>query len=164
MKSRIRCLLIIVIIFGVGCDNSDNQINLFLNPSLAFDFNKISVKVKVDEDIILDTVIENKHIDESLFIKKLSYKSTKNGLLHIEINDKKKDINLTHELSKCIDVFLRYDDHSLIFKEAKKIESERSDQHLPADFKQLFDSIKATSGNKYHQIIFNIKEGDCNNR
>lgn len=162
MKSRIRRLLIIVVIFCVGCNNYDNQINLFINPSQAFGFNKISVKVKVDEDLILDTVIENKHIDESLFIKKISYKSTKNRFLHIAINDKKKDLNLTHKLSKCADVFVRYDDHSLIFNEAGKIESERAEQHLPADFKQLFDSIKATSSNKYHQITFNIKEGDCN--
>lgn len=164
MKCRIRCFLIIVIIFNIGCNSSDNQINLFFNPSLAFDFNKISFRVKIDEDVILDTVIENRHIDENLFIKKISYKPIGKGLLQIEINDKKKDINPAHELSKCIDIFLRYDDHSLIFKEVKKIESERADQHMPADFKQLFDSIKAISNNRYHQILFNVKEGDCNSR
>ena len=70
MKCTIRCFLIVVIIFSIGCDSSDNQIHLFFNPSLAFDLNKISVRVKIDEDLILDTLIENKHIDESLFLKK----------------------------------------------------------------------------------------------
>lgn len=156
--------LIVAIISSIGCSSSDNQINLFFNPSLAFDLNEISVRVKIDNDVILDTLIKNDHIDESLFLKSFSYKSTKNGLLYVEINGKRKDINRVHGLSKCTDIFLKYDDHSLIFKEARKIENERADRHAPTNFKQLFDSIKASSNNKYHQVIFNMKEGNCNRR
>jgi len=160
MKYKIKYFLI-AIIFAVGCHRTDNQINLFFNPSLAFNLNEISVKVKVDDQIILDTLIENRHIDKSLFIKSFNYKPNKNTLLRVEINGKKKDINRIHGFSRCTDIFLRYDDHSLIFKEAKKIETSRIDQHIPADFKELFDSIKASSSNKYHQITFNIKNGKC---
>ena len=164
MRCRKRYFLIVVIISSLGCGSSDNQINLFFNPSSAFDLDKIPVKVKINDDIILDTLIENRHVDESLLIKKISYRPIKNMLLHVEINGKKKDITGTRGLSKCTDVFLEYDDHSIIFEEVMKIERERAIQDISSDFKQLFDSIKATSSNKYHQTTFYIKEGKCNNK
>lgn len=160
MGYKIKYFLI-AIVLALGCGRTDNQINLSFNPSQAIDLNKIPVKVKVDDQIILDTLIENRHVDKSLFIKRFNYQPNKNALLHVEINGKKKNIKGMYGLPKCTDIFLDYDDHSLIFKEIKGIEILRADQHMPADFKQLFDSIKASSGNKYHNITFSIREGEC---
>lgn len=63
-------------------------------------------------------------------------------------------------LSICTDVFLRYDDHTLIFDELEKIEIERSAVLPTADFRKLFDSIKVASDKRFHEITFNIKEGE----
>jgi hypothetical protein len=99
-----------------------------------------------------------------LFIKNVHYKPEKNELLQVEINGKKKDVLRMRGLSRCADVFLRYDDHILISEEVKKIEIKRSVSLIPADYRRLFDSIKVASGKRYYQISFNIKEGECDRR
>lgn len=155
MKNKIGFWL--VCILCIGCKPMDDQIKVYFDPSGAIYLEKIPLILKVDDQIILDTVVENSHVNKSLFM--ISLKKPQNGgALFAEVNGKKKLIKQLSELSiKCTDVFLGYDDHSLIFKEARKIEIEKEDEHIPTDFKQLFDSIKASSGNKYHQITVNIK-------
>ena len=155
-------LSIFIIISAAGCSRSDHQINLFFNPASAFSLEKISVKVKIDNRIVLDTLIENRHIDNSLFIRNIHYKPGKNELLQVEINGKKKDIQRMQGFSKCTDIFLRYDDHTLIFDEADRIQ--RSVSLIPADYGRLFDSIKVASGKRFHEISFSIKEGECDRK
>lgn len=164
MKNEIGFWIIFIIILNIGCKSVDNEIRVYFDPSGATYLDKIPLILKVDDQIILDTIVENRHINRNLLM--ISFKKSENDrALSAEINGKQKFIQQLSEISlKCTDIFLGYDDHLLIFKEVKKIEMEREGRHLPSDFKQLFDSIKASSGNKYHQIIFNIKEGKCNTR
>ena len=109
----------------------------------------------------MDTIVENSHINSDVFLVSLR-KAQNEGALFADINGKKAFIKQLREVSiNCTDVFLGYDDTSLIFKEARRIEIEKQDRNIPVDYKQLFDSIKATSGKKYHQIKFNIKKGKC---
>jgi hypothetical protein len=162
MKNESVFWIIFIFIFNVGCKPADNQIRVYFDPSGATYLDKIPLIIKIDDQTILDTVVENGHVNKSSLM--ISFNSSQNdGALSAEINGKQKFIQQLSEISlKCTDIFLGYDDHLLIFKEVKKIEIEREDKHIPSDFKQLFDSIKASSGNKYHQIIFNVKEGKCN--
>ncbi|WEK18815.1 MAG: hypothetical protein P0Y49_18730 [Candidatus Pedobacter colombiensis] len=159
MKNKLGLWL--ACILYIGCIPVEPQIKVYFDPSGATYLEKIPLILRVDDRIILDTVVENSHVNKSLLM--ISFKKNRNdGVLFAEVNGKKELIKQLNEVSiKCTDVFLGYDDHSLIFKEARKIEIEKKDKHIPTDFKQLFDSIKASSGNKYHQINFNIKEGDC---
>ena len=112
----------------------------------------------------MDTLIENGRVDCSLFIKNFHYKPEKNELLHVEINGKKKEVQRMQGLSRCTDVFLSYDDHTLIFDEMEKIEKKRSIVLATAEFRKLFDSIKVASGTRYHEITFNVKEGECDRK
>lgn len=148
----------------IGCGHSDHQIDLFFNPARAVDFDHILLKIKIGDQIIVDTLVENPHVDNSLFIQSYRYSPEKKGMLSVEINGKKKDIVQIHSLLKCASVFLRYDDHSLIFEEVGRIETERSSNLTTPDFRRLIDSIKSSTGSKYHQITFNIKDGDCSSR
>ena len=162
MKNKIGFWL--VCILCMGCKPMDDQIKVYFDPSGAAYLEKIPLILKVNDQVILDTVVENNHVNKSLFM--ISFKKSQNGgALFAEVNGKKAFIKQLSELSiKCTDVFLGYDDHSLIFKEARKIEIEKEDEPIPTDFKQLFDSLKASSGNKYHQITFDIKDGNCNRK
>ncbi|RQO73961.1 hypothetical protein DBR43_00710 [Pedobacter sp. KBW06] len=156
--------IIFIIICATGCGRSDHQINLFFNPAGAFFLDRITVKVKIDNRIILDTLIENRHVDFSLFLKNVHYRPEKNELLHVEINGKKKDVLRMSGLSGCTDIFFGYDDHSLIFEAVEKIEMKRSTALIPADSRKLFDSIRIASGKRFHEISFNIKEGECDRK
>ncbi len=142
----------------ISCKPVDNQINIYFDPSGAFNIEKIPLILKVNNQIILDTVVENSHVNKSLFM--ISYKMHRNdGALFAEVNGKKQFIKQFSEVSMgCTDVFLGYDDHSLIFEEARKIEIEKENKRILTDFKQLVDSIIVSSGNKYHQITSHIKE------
>lgn len=156
--------IIFMIISAAGCGRSDHQINLFFNPAGAFSLEKVSFKVKIGNRIIVDTLVENERIDHSLFIKNFHYEPEKNELLHVEINGKKKEVQRMQSLSGCSDIFLRYDDHTLIFDELEKIEKKKSIILTTAEYRQLFDSIKVASGTQYHEITFNVKEGECDDK
>jgi len=53
-------------------------------------------------------------------------------------------------------------DHSLIFDEVRKIEANRSDNLIPTNMKQLFDSIKASSqSNSYDIIKYKLESNNC---
>ena len=156
--------IIFIMIFAAGCGRSDHQIDLFFNPAGALSLEKVSFKVKIGNRIIVDTLVENERVDRSLFIKNFHYKPKKNELLHVEINGKKKEVKRMQGFSRCTDVFLRYDDHTLIFDELGKIEKKRSIVLTTAEFRKLFDSIKVASGTRYHEITFNVKEGECDRK
>lgn len=162
MKNRV--VLWLICILYIGCKPEDPQINVYFDPSSAFSFEKIPLVLKVDDRIVLDTVVENSHVNNSLLM--MSFKKSRNDrALFAEVNGKTElVIKLNAVTTKCTDVFLGYDDHLLIFEEAKKIETEKEVRHIPVGFKQLFDSIIASSGTKYHQVTFHVKEGDCNSK
>ncbi len=132
----------------------------YFNPSSAFDLEKIHVKVKINDKIILDTVVDNCHIDSSVFLGEFVYRVT--DRIVFEINGKATSLGQAQKIKvRCASVFIRYDDHSLILEEVNKIEDKRAYKGLPSRFKQLFDSVKASSGIKYHQLTLSIHE-ECN--
>ncbi|MCJ0743868.1 hypothetical protein [Pedobacter montanisoli] len=117
-----QILLLSSICIVLGCTKPYKTINLYIDPSQAFDYNIIHVKTKLNNEIVLDTLIENKHIAYSYFIKSLDYDK---GKLLVEVNGKIKNIELLKNVSQCTDIFIKYDDHSLLYKAASEIENRK---------------------------------------
>ena len=96
-------------------------------------------------------------------MKSLNHRIQKQDAISVTINGKNRVIKNVGSLGlKCMDVFLGYDDHSLIFKKLKKVEFQRGSLD-DSKYKQLFDSIRVSSGTKYHEVLVRISQGKCNN-
>ena len=162
MKLRYWCLSLLLIVLNTGCLRLENHINFYFDASGAFNLDKLSVVIMIDDQTILDTVIENAHTNKSVFIKSLTYKIHRKDMVSVVINGKKMVVgNLGAMEAKCADIFLGYDDHSLILKELSKIEAEKG-ALSNTEGKRLYDSIKISSGKKYDLILVDMKEGACN--
>ncbi len=156
-----KLFIFIILISLIGCKNSGKQMRLFFNPSHSRDLKKIHVNAKVNETIVLDTMLNNNYIDKSYLLKALHLNSS-DSVLTLEINSKIRIIKI-HENSKtCIDVFSFYDDHAIIDSIFLEIEKYKVGKGTIANYSQIIDSIKKSSiVGYYDKIILNIKPLKC---
>ena len=163
MKLHLLGLIVLLVIIITGCQRSANQTNFYFDASSAFSIDKIALVIKINDNSVLDTVVKNLHINHSLLLKSLNHRIQKQDAISVTINGKNRVIKNVGSLGlKCMDVFLGYDDHSLIFKKLKKVEFQLGSLD-DSKYKQLFDSIRVSSGTKYHEVLVRISRGKCNN-
>lgn len=157
-----RLLAVIVAIVIIGCKNSNRNVRLFFNPSHAFNVEEIHLIAKINNMIIVDTILNNDHIDKSHLIKNVNFELKNDDIFYLKINDKIKSIKGSDFGKDCLDIFTFYDDHTAINNVASEMEAKKNNKGLIADYKQIVDSLKKISENNfYDKIEINIKPRNC---
>jgi hypothetical protein len=149
----------------ISCNSSNKNVvgcAIFLNPSQAFYSKEVHFKAKLDEKLILDTIVRNKRVDESQLLRCLFFDKSEVQALSIDINGKKKSFNLSPRDAKCVNVFIRIDDHYLLDRKAATIEETIRNSDSEVHYQNLIDSLRKNSkNNQFDSISVNIKTDTC---
>ena len=157
--------LILLVTINMCCNNSRKSIvkcALFLNPGQAFYSNKVHIKAKLNNSLILDTILTNKRVDNSEFLKCLSFDKSHRQKLSIDVNGKKKVLYLKGGILNCANVFIGINDYYLLQRRADKIEGDMKLFGLDVNYRTLLDSLRLNAkNNEYDSISVNIKTDRC---
>jgi hypothetical protein len=126
-----------------------------------FNSENIHVKVELNGRELVDTLIENDHVDKARLLKVFHLQGNDEKLLVFKINNKEKKVDFP-KITECLDVFVYYDDHTAITKAALEIENNKANNGLTVNFKNIVDSLKRSSKNAfYDKIEIDIKPMNC---
>ncbi|MBB2145784.1 hypothetical protein GM921_09820 [Pedobacter sp. LMG 31464] len=153
--------LALCIILLLGCKQSERTIGLFVNPSRTFDLQKIHIFAKSGTNVILDTVIQNNHIDKSVLLKRFNVNLVTDNTLSIGIGSISKSIKIPSNTRNCVDVFTFYDDHTMINNVALGVENQQIEKGIMANYKQIIDSLKKSKNGIYDKIEIDVKNRSC---
>jgi len=135
---------------------------LFINPAQAFYSNKVHFIAKLDDTLILDTIVKNKRVDNSELLKCFSYELATKQMLSINIDGKEKQIKLNSKNQRCINIFVEIDDHFLLDLRQDKIEHEMLASRKKYNSRNILDSLRSNAkNNEYNSIKVLIKSEKC---
>ena len=156
-----KIFIFTILVFLVGCKNSGNQMRLFFNPSHSRALRQIHINAKINEKMVLDTMLNNRFIDKSSLLKAF-YLNNSDSVVTLEINSKIRLIKIDKNSKTCIDVFSFYDDHEIIDSIFLEVEKRNAGEGKNANYSRIIDSIKASSiVGYYDRIILNVKPLKC---
>ena len=151
----------------VCCNTSNKNVvkcALFFNPSQAFYSNELHVKAKLNDSLILDTIVKNRRIDNSELLKCFNFESSSMQILSIYIGGKLQQIRLNSINHDCLNVFIRIDDHFLLDLKQDNIEKKKmaSENSSNLNSRQILDSLRLhAKNNEYDSISVNVKTDKC---
>jgi hypothetical protein len=122
---NVSLFLVAWLVSVISCNSSGSNVvrcAIFFNPSQAFYSNEIHFKAKLNDSLILDSIIKNKRVDNSELLTCLSFDNPNKHVLSIEVDGIEQLISLNSETNKCLNVFVKIDDHSLLDLEQDKIQ------------------------------------------
>lgn len=160
--------IVILIIFAnfLSCKGEDctRQIALFFNPSHSANIPIYHVKAITKDKVIIDTVIKNSYIDQSILVKCFSVNQTEQ--ITLIINDKKRIIQADslRKLDGPLNLFTSFDDRIILDSLFKSYtaESIKKNGSIP-EYKAFVDSLMIHSSTlkRFDSLMIYIKRDKC---
>jgi len=137
---------------------------LFFNPAQAFYSEKVSFRAKLNDSVLLDTIIKNSRVDNSKLLKCFNFEASKDQILSINVNGKEQKIRLTHKRSKILNIFVTIDDHFLLDLKQKRLALGIFPlaTNRKTSMRKILDSLRSNAlNNEYDSIGIVIKNEKC---
>lgn len=142
--------IISIILFSSCLNNRDKKIDLYFDPSNS-KRDTCTVRVFVDKNNILDTVVKNTRTNTSLFLKTVSVNS---GSHEWQIKIEHLDTTFIKSIREDGSLFIWYQDKELFNKAYVKLEKSYANQDTR---KRLTDSLKnELNKGKFDQIEYHF--------
>lgn len=168
MQTRSSFLFVmLLVISNLSCNSPNRNVvkcALFLNPAQAFYSNEVHFKAKLNGSLILDTIVKNKRVDNSELLKCFNLKIASEQILSINVDGKEQQIHLNSKGQKCLNIFVKIDDHFLLDLKEDKIEREKlaSGKNNNFNGRNILDSLRSNArNNEYDSIRVVIKNDKC---
>lgn len=167
MKIYKSFLILVTLTMVICCHTSNKNVvkcALFFNPAQAFYADELHFIAKLNDSLILDTLVKNTRIDNSKLLKCLNFKSSSTQILSIDIDGKVQQVHLNAGSHDCLNVFVGLDDHFLLYLKQDQIEKKKmnSGKSNNLNGRQILDSLRLHAKNhEYDSILVNIKTDRC---
>lgn len=152
----------LILIYCLSCGKSEKvKVALFFNPSHAFYLEEQCFSVKVDGEIIVDTILATTRVDRSLLIKCFEISGATAHYFEIKINNKDTVFSINEDPG-CISVFTAYDDHTKAMGMTYDLGFKRD--VLGKEFKDqlLLDKlINGETGSEFDSLSANVRKDTC---
>jgi len=169
MKIFIPLLFLSIVVIILSCKSSNRhqvEYTIFLNPAQAFYSDKIYFEVKLNDSLILDTVMVNRRIDMSHLLKCFYSEASGKKVLYVNVNGKEKVVSLDSVNKECLGVFVWIDDHNMLINKSFEISRSQVQHGIKFDIRKITDSLRLSAkGHEYDSlsVVLKADKCDCNN-